>query len=96
MTNKLGSPHQISSGPGANSLASPHSLASPNSLASLKAALEAQGHVAESSVLSTLRLALQLKKPLLLDGPSGSGKSHFGKPHGADLDARLWRENRAR
>jgi MoxR-like ATPase len=79
MTNKLGSPHQISSGPGANS------LASPNSLASLKAALEAQGHVAESSVLSTLRLALQLKKPLLLDGPSGSGKSHLAESYAKSI-----------
>lgn len=43
----------------------------------MRAELRQAGHLAAEPVLKALQLALALGKPLLLDGPSGSGKSHL-------------------
>ncbi|MEY3705794.1 MAG: hypothetical protein RL585_351 [Pseudomonadota bacterium] len=51
------------------------------SLVSLDTGLRAQGHIADRAVLQSLQLALRLKKPLLLDGPSGTGKTHLAESY---------------
>ena len=47
------------------------------SLEDVVAGLHATGYVADSIVTTTVYLAAQLHKPLLLEGPAGSGKTQL-------------------
>jgi MoxR-like ATPase len=49
------------------------------SIDQLRDALEAQGYIASDSIALTLFLALQLDKPVLVEGPPGVGKTELAK-----------------
>lgn len=49
------------------------------SIDQLHDALEAQGYIASDSIALTLYLALQLEKPILVEGPPGVGKTELAK-----------------
>jgi MoxR-like ATPase len=49
-------------------------LSSPGELAE---GLRAAGYIADSTAITTVFLASRLKKPLLLEGPAGSGKTQI-------------------
>lgn len=57
----------------------------------LKTRLDAAGYVADETVSTALRLALTLKRPLLLEGEAGVGKTEVAKALATALDARLIR-----
>lgn len=57
----------------------------------LPARLEAAGYVADETVLTALRLALALDRPLLLEGEAGVGKTAVATALAAALGARLIR-----
>lgn len=57
----------------------------------LRAGLEQAGHIASEGALHALALALRLHKPLLLEGPSGTGKTHLAASLAVFLGARLER-----
>jgi len=48
-----------------------------SSLQELEEALRASGYIADSIATSTVYLAARLQKPLLLEGPAGSGKTQL-------------------
>ncbi len=48
-----------------------------SSLQKLEEALRASGYIADSIATTTVYLAARLKKPLLLEGPAGSGKTQL-------------------
>ena len=50
-----------------------------SSTASLKTALEQQGYIASDTIALTLFLAVQLEKPILVEGPPGVGKTELAK-----------------
>src|ERR1700732_3518474 len=47
------------------------------SLQSVEAGLRATGYIADSIAATTVYLAARLQKPLLLEGPAGSGKTQL-------------------
>src|ERR1700724_3023594 len=47
------------------------------SLQSVEAGLRATGYIADSIATTTVYLSAQLHKPLLLEGPAGSGKTQL-------------------
>ncbi|MEW5891068.1 MAG: MoxR family ATPase [Pseudomonadota bacterium] len=51
----------------------------PNPVQALRAALESHGYIADGSLACTLALAEQLKRPLLLEGEAGVGKTEVAK-----------------
>ena len=55
------------------------------SIDQLQGALEAQGYIASDSIALTLYLALQLEKPILVEGPPGVGKTELAKAASALL-----------
>jgi MoxR-like ATPase len=57
----------------------------------LQQRLDAAGYVAEDSLAMALTLAIDLKRPLLLEGEAGVGKTEVGKALGRVLGARLIR-----
>jgi MoxR-like ATPase len=46
-----------------------------SSLQELEGGLRARGYIADSVATTTVYLAARLQKPLLLEGPAGSGKT---------------------
>ncbi|MEL6943735.1 MAG: MoxR family ATPase [Bacteroidota bacterium] len=48
-------------------------------LQQLDEALQHQGYIAESSILTSIYLARQLQRPLLVEGPPGVGKTEIAK-----------------
>jgi len=48
-----------------------------SSLQELEEALRASGYIADSIATTTVYLAARLQKPLLLEGPAGSGKTQL-------------------
>ncbi len=57
----------------------------------LSAAFREHGYIAERSLATTVFLALELGRPLLLEGEAGVGKTELAKVLAASLGARLIR-----
>ncbi len=64
---------------------------SMRSIEGLTAAFREQGYIAERSLATTVFLALELGRPLLLEGEAGVGKTELAKVLAASLGARLIR-----
>ena len=64
---------------------------STRSIEGLQDAFRAQGYIAERSLAVTTFLALELRRPLLLEGEAGVGKTELAKVLAATLGARLIR-----
>ncbi len=60
-------------------------------LEKIKELLEEQGYVTESSIVMSIFLAMTLKKPLLIEGPAGVGKTEIAKVMARALDTDLIR-----
>jgi MoxR-like ATPase len=57
----------------------------------LRERFDAQHYVADDRVVTTVQLALQLGRPLLVEGPPGSGKTELGKVLAEGFDTELIR-----
>lgn len=53
--------------------------------------LEAQGYIADSAIAMSIHLSQQLKKPLLIEGPAGVGKTEIAKVMSKALNTGLIR-----
>lgn len=60
-------------------------------VADLQRRLDAHSYIAERSLAATLLLALEMRRPLLLEGEAGVGKTEVGKALARLLDTRLIR-----
>ncbi|CAG2146902.1 AAA family ATPase [Cupriavidus numazuensis] len=60
-------------------------------VADLQRRLDEHGYIAERSLAATLLLALEMRRPLLLEGEAGVGKTEVGKALARLLDTRLIR-----
>lgn len=60
-------------------------------VANLQRRLDGHGYIAERSLAATLLLALEMRRPLLLEGEAGVGKTEVGKALARLLDTRLIR-----
>jgi MoxR-like ATPase len=67
------------------------SLNVPSSIEALQAALAQQQYVSERALAVSVYLALQLKRPLFLEGEAGVGKTEVAKALAAALDTSLIR-----
>lgn len=67
---------------------SPHQ---PNSIDATLSLLQAQGYVADRALATVLFLALRMKRPLLLEGEAGTGKTEIAKVLSAALGRKLIR-----
>jgi len=65
--------------------------ASPSSIDATLSLLQAQGYVADRALATVLFLALRMKRPLLLEGEAGTGKTEIAKVLSAALGRRLIR-----
>ena len=63
----------------------------PQSVDELQSILAEQRYIADRGLATSLYLALKLKRPLLLEGEAGVGKTEVAKALAAALDARLIR-----
>lgn len=63
----------------------------PTSIAATLSLLQAQGYVADRALATVLFLALRMKRPLLLEGEAGTGKTEIAKVLSAALGRRLIR-----
>ncbi|HEU5368673.1 MAG TPA: MoxR family ATPase [Ktedonobacterales bacterium] len=63
----------------------------PASIDEVLAALSAQRYIADRSLATTIYLALKRRKPLLLEGEAGVGKTEIAKVLATMLDTRLIR-----
>jgi MoxR-like ATPase len=63
----------------------------PDSIDGLQDAFRERDYVADRSLVTAVFLALQLSRPLLLEGEAGVGKTELAKVLAATLDARLIR-----
>lgn len=52
---------------------------SGHTLASVQTLLQSRGYIADDSVAMSVYLAMQLNKPLLIEGPAGVGKTEIAK-----------------
>ncbi len=57
----------------------------------VKEMLEAQSYIAEENVAMSIYLAMLLKKPILIEGPAGVGKTEIAKVLAQGLDTKLIR-----
>jgi len=69
----------------------PSPPAPPTSIEALQAALGGAGYLAERGLATSIFLALQLDRPLLLEGEAGVGKTEVAKALAASLDRPLIR-----
>ncbi len=76
--------------PDGGDLALPEAVADVTE-ADLRALFEGEDYVADGEVVTTVMLALRLGKPLLVEGPPGSGKTELGKVLADGLDTALVR-----
>ena len=53
--------------------------------------LNTQGYITDPSIVMSIFLAMQLKKPLLIEGPAGVGKTEIAKVMATALDTELIR-----
>lgn len=60
-------------------------------LADIEAMLETQGYIADRSIAMSIFLAMQLGKPLLVEGPAGVGKTEIAKVMANALNTNLIR-----
>jgi MoxR-like ATPase len=60
-------------------------------IASLHAALEREGYVADAAIATAVHLAVELRKPLLIEGDAGVGKTEVAKVLARVLDSELIR-----
>ena len=67
------------------------SHALPASIDDVLTALQAERYVADRSLATTIYLALHRRKPLLLEGEAGVGKTEIAKVLASMLDTRLIR-----
>ena len=63
----------------------------PTSIDATLALLQSQGYVADRSLATVLFLALKMKRPLLLEGEAGTGKTEIAKVLSAALGRKLIR-----
>ena len=61
------------------------------SLDKVRDMLAQQGYITESSIVMSVFLAMELKKPLLIEGPAGVGKTEIAKVMARALDTDLIR-----
>ena len=66
-------------------------ISQPDSIDGLQDAFRERDYVADRSLVTAVFLALQLSRPLLLEGEAGVGKTELAKVLAATLDARLIR-----
>ena len=57
----------------------------------LQQLLEEQDYIADRSIVMSLYLAMTLRKPLLIEGPAGVGKTEIAKVMARVLDTELIR-----
>src|SRR5574341_683455 len=60
-------------------------------IARIQSMLEGQGYVADQSLATSVYLAIQLRKPLLIEGAAGVGKTEVAKVMARALEADLIR-----
>jgi MoxR-like ATPase len=60
-------------------------------LAKVQAMLQRQGYITEPSIVMSVFLAMELRKPLLIEGPAGVGKTEIAKVMAHALDTDLIR-----
>ncbi|RXT57050.1 ATPase [Bosea sp. Tri-44] len=68
-----------------------NAAALPNSIDATLALLQAQGYVADRALATVLFLAFRMKRPLLLEGEAGTGKTEIAKVLAGGLGRRLIR-----
>ncbi|MBS0562858.1 MAG: MoxR family ATPase, partial [Proteobacteria bacterium] len=66
-------------------------MASPATVADTARLLADQGYIADRELATTVHLALSMKRPLLLEGEPGTGKTEIAKVLAAGLGRRLVR-----
>jgi len=59
--------------------------------AKIRAVLEKQGYIADETIASAIYLSQELKRPLLVEGPAGVGKTDIAKVMATSLDTELIR-----
>lgn len=64
---------------------------STSSIEEIQDALEAQNYFGDRSIAMTLRIAMHLQKPILIEGPAGVGKTEIAKVVSKLLDTELIR-----
>jgi MoxR-like ATPase len=63
----------------------------PHTLASVQNLLQSRGYIADEYVAMSVYLAMQLNKPLLIEGPAGVGKTEIAKVMAQALETDLIR-----
>jgi MoxR-like ATPase len=63
----------------------------PHTLPQIQALLQNRGYIADEYVAMSVFLAMQLNKPLLIEGPAGVGKTEIAKVMAAALNTNLIR-----
>src|SRR5436309_9273052 len=62
-----------------------------DSIESVRQAMESENYIADDPIATTVSLALRMKKPILIEGEPGSGKTEVAKVLARMLDTELIR-----